>query len=456
MTLFVAAPTIIFAIAAESALYVATETNIIESHKSEAVSVVNLATKELANPVYFLDVDRINTIIQNVKLNPDFKSVYILRPDGRVIADGTSENEMYGQKLDDAFTQRALAAEGPLVEIENKVMHVSAPIAVEGVQTLGIVRAQVSLDELDRALGSLVATMVITGVVISTAIVAIQIFLVRTVTRPIARLGSTVKEIAKGKFDVPVESGRRDEIGELFSNVDRMKKDLKERDRAQAEFVSIASHELRTPIQPILWFAKLARQNKIDRVKAFEGISQHAERLQKIANDILDVSRIESGDLKYVMGKVRVNDIAAGAIGRFKVTAGTSVSLEVDLGDDVEIDGDESRITQVIDNAIANAIKFTKEGTIKLETRAFPDKNRLIIRVTDTGEGISPDILPHLFDKFVTKDAAKDSHGMGLGLFISKAIVLAHKGEITAYNNTGRGATIEIALPIDATLPMAA
>ena len=102
-----------------------------------------------------------------------------------------------------------------------------------------------------------------------------------------------------------------------------------------------------------------------------------------------------------------------------------------------------------MENALANAIKFTKEGSIKAETRVFQDKNRLVIRVIDTGEGIPPDVLPRLFDKFVTKDAAKDSHGMGLGLFISRAIVAGHRGGIIAYNNPSRGATIEIALPVD-------
>jgi signal transduction histidine kinase len=108
-------------------------------------------------------------------------------------------------------------------------------------------------------------------------------------------------------------------------------------------------------------------------------------------------------------------------------------------------------MTQVFSNIIGNAIKFTDNGSIKVECRASPSKNKIEIRVSDTGAGISEKILPNLFGKFVTKNAKEtNGHGgTGLGLFISKAIVTAHKGEIHAYNNATGGATFTIILPID-------
>jgi signal transduction histidine kinase len=108
-------------------------------------------------------------------------------------------------------------------------------------------------------------------------------------------------------------------------------------------------------------------------------------------------------------------------------------------------------MTQVLSNIIGNAVKFTKRGSIKIECRAFANKNKLEIRVSDTGTGISQEILPNLFGKFVTKSSGDiEGHGgTGLGLFISKAIVNAHKGEIFAYNNATGGATFTMVLPID-------
>jgi signal transduction histidine kinase len=108
-------------------------------------------------------------------------------------------------------------------------------------------------------------------------------------------------------------------------------------------------------------------------------------------------------------------------------------------------------MTQVLSNIIGNAIKFTKKGNIKVDCRAFVDKNKVEIRVSDTGPGIPEEVLPNLFGKFVTRSVGEiDGHGgTGLGLFISKAIVTAHRGEIYAYNNTTGGATFTIILPID-------
>jgi signal transduction histidine kinase len=107
-------------------------------------------------------------------------------------------------------------------------------------------------------------------------------------------------------------------------------------------------------------------------------------------------------------------------------------------------------MTQVLSNVIGNAVKFTEKGSVKIECRAFASKNRVEIKVSDTGSGIPEQIMPNLFGKFVTKSAGQaDGHGgTGLGLFISKAIMNAHKGEIYAYNNATGGATFTIVLPV--------
>jgi signal transduction histidine kinase len=129
-----------------------------------------------------------------------------------------------------------------------------------------------------------------------------------------------------------------------------------------------------------------------------------------------------------------------------------SIELMIDEGSkNLEVELDKSRITQVLSNVIGNAIKFTEKGSIKIECRAFAIKNKVEIKVSDTGAGISEQVLPNLFGKFVTKSVGEtDGHGgTGLGLFISKAIVTAHKGEIFVYINAIGGATFTIILPID-------
>ncbi|MFQ5969561.1 MAG: ATP-binding protein [Nitrososphaerales archaeon] len=231
--------------------------------------------------------------------------------------------------------------------------------------------------------------------------------------------------------------------------LEKANEELELKDRLKDQFISIASHELRSPIQPILGFANLAKKRKIDEDEAWSGVLRHSRKLQKLAHDILDVSRIESGYLTYIMEKFRINNVILDTIDAAKLNLNSHTSIESKLDRDVEIEADKDRITQALSNIIGNAVKFTKKGTIVVESHLFPEKKKIEIKISDTGSGIPNDILPNLFGKFVTKSVDEgNQQGTGLGLFISKAIVTAHKGEIFAYNNGEGGATFTILLPI--------
>lgn len=237
-----------------------------------------------------------------------------------------------------------------------------------------------------------------------------------------------------------------------IKDVEKDKQELKRKERLKNEFVAIASHELRTPIQPILGFALLAKRGTINQEQAWEGVLSEARRLQQLANDILDVSRIESDNLKYEFTKVKINELLIHAVDSLKTEMNKEISILIDHSDserDLEIQADRSRMTQVISNIVGNAIKFTKKGTIRIESKTFPRENRIEIMVSDTAGGIPPDIMPRLFEKFVTKGHGEGNKGgTGLGLYISKAIVAAHGGDISAFNNQEGGATFSIKLPI--------
>jgi len=172
-----------------------------------------------------------------------------------------------------------------------------------------------------------------------------------------------------------------------------------------------------------------------------------------LANDILDVSRIESGELIYKMEKVSVNNLlnSVGESERADLAKDVTLEIITDEGmKDLEVELDRSRITQVLVNIVGNAIKFTQRGNIRIKGKTYLDKNRIEIIISDTGDGIPEFVLPKLFGKFVTKSVGeRNKHGTGLGLFISKAIVTAHGGEIVAHNNIGGGATFSISLPIE-------
>ena len=236
---------------------------------------------------------------------------------------------------------------------------------------------------------------------------------------------------------------------ELYEKLSETYQQLKIHDKMQKEFLDIAAHELRTPIQPILGLTDILRSNKtMDRAAQEEllnVIGRNAMRLQLLADDILDVTKIESQSLELNKEQFNLNDVILDVMTDMKSQI---VNNKVELSSykptqDIFVEEDKERINQVISNLLNNAIKFTEEGIIFVSTEV-KDNGYVFVTIKDTGQGIHPDIAPRLFSKF----ASKSFQGTGLGLFISKSIVEAHGGKIWAENNSdGKGATFTFSLP---------
>jgi two-component system, OmpR family, sensor histidine kinase VicK len=227
---------------------------------------------------------------------------------------------------------------------------------------------------------------------------------------------------------------------------------LKSHEKMQKEFINIAAHELRTPTQAILGYAELSQMqgSNVNKDEALSKIVKNAERLQRLTEDILDVTRIESQTLKLDKRKFDLRDMAASVLDdyRNKIQNGKNVGLVLLNADKAAfVVADRGRISQVLSNLVSNALKFTKSGTVSvsIEEVKNDDYNKeFIAAVKDTGTGIDSDIMSQLFTKFVSKSQT----GTGLGLFISKSIVEAHGGRIWAENNPdGKGATFRFSLP---------
>jgi two-component system, OmpR family, sensor histidine kinase VicK len=250
-----------------------------------------------------------------------------------------------------------------------------------------------------------------------------------------------------------VESSKS--IFELLWNERMINEQLKKTDKMQKEFINIAAHELRTPVQPILSFSQLLLSDKSNNTKQqefLEAIVRNAKRLQRLTENILDVTRIESQSLQLRKERFSLNEKIRNVINDVNNQAGIrinnnkTVSILFEPKQDVFVEADKVRIYEVISNLLKNAIQFTKEGTITIAAAAEKVYyNEAIVSVKDTGTGIDPEILPRLFTKFATKSVT----GTGLGLFISKSIVEAHGGRMWAQNNTdGKGATFAFSLPL--------
>jgi signal transduction histidine kinase len=262
------------------------------------------------------------------------------------------------------------------------------------------------------------------------------------------------KRLEKAVRDRTTElKGANVSLGESNRLLAGTNEQLQAHDRIQKEFIDIAAHELRTPILPILSEAEfLSQKFQENQSRILIGEEQirsiifNAKRLDRLASDILDVTRIESRTLKLNKENFDVDHLIQRAIRETTERRLTGNAKNVEFNYEpfhCIIFADKTRILQVIINLIDNAVKFTDEG--KVAIRVIRNNKDIEITVKDTGSGIESQIMPRLFSKFVTSS----ENGTGLGLFISKKIVEAHGGIIWAKNNEITGATFKFTLPLN-------
>jgi two-component system, OmpR family, sensor histidine kinase VicK len=240
-------------------------------------------------------------------------------------------------------------------------------------------------------------------------------------------------------------------IFELLWNERTLNEELEKAYKMQKEFINVASHELRTPIQAILGMSGLLKYYPEEKDELIEIIQRNAKRLQTLTANILDITRIESQTFQLEKERFNIYELLSDVIKDFTErikSDNKNVRLVYDRKDTdhhIIVEADKGRITQVLLNILNNALKFTNEGQIIIRAHESNNKKEIIVSITDTGTGINKDIFAKLFSKFVTKS----SQGTGLGLYISKSIVEAHGGRIWAENNADRrGATFMFTLPL--------
>ena len=252
-----------------------------------------------------------------------------------------------------------------------------------------------------------------------------------------------------------LESELYQQIKESRTRLELANKQLAIHDKMQQDFINIAAHELRTPIQPILGLSQFVRTKSKESIviDAIDIILRNAIRLQRLTEDILDVQKIESNTLQLNKERLDLNVLISDLVADYKKQLlnekkeGISLVTELNFSNPIFLYADRHRLVRVIDNLLNNALKFTKKGIIVATAKEEKDdqQHKLIVSVKDTGDGIDPDVLPKLFSKFVTKSY----HGTGLGLYICKGIIEAHGGKIWGENNVGgEGARFSFNLPI--------
>jgi len=255
----------------------------------------------------------------------------------------------------------------------------------------------------------------------------------------------------------------REEIEELATKLEFANLRLKQLDEAKSDFLSIASHQLRTPLTAIKGYASMILEGSYGKISettksAVDKIFQSSQRLVLIIGDFLDISHIEQGTMQYDFAALDVKELAKGLTDEFKATIESStdkskalkISFEADEKENFSVNADRNKIRQVVSNLIDNSIKYTPAGFVKVSLSKIAENGNVLLKIEDSGIGISAETMPNLFKKFGRAKSLSSAfaNGSGLGLYVAKEIIKAHKGKIWAESEgEGKGSKFFVELP---------
>ena len=306
-----------------------------------------------------------------------------------------------------------------------------------------------------------------TAAVIISALIAIDagivgFFVSRSISKPIGKLYEATRELEKGNFSVRTDIQTNDEIEQLsraFNKsaiaLGRMKKERQQLDKTKSEFLSMASHELRTPMTPLKAQLQMLQQQYFGKLsdkqrESLGIILKNTERLNKIIEDFLEISRIEVARLRFVFKKTNMLETVKETVSLMESFAKEkNIKLIINTGGLPMIQVDPDRVSQVLRNLVHNAIKFSKNDS-KIEINTSVKKDHILFGVKDYGVGMSPKDKIRVFEPFfqVEETLSREHGGTGLGLAICKGIVESQKGEMRIESSLGKGSTFYFTVPL--------
>lgn len=255
-------------------------------------------------------------------------------------------------------------------------------------------------------------------------------------------------------IDITAAQQLKAEKEELLQREQAARAEAEAANESKNEFLAVVSHELRSPLNAILGWARLLKTRELDKEttnRALETIERNTQTQVQLIEDLLDVSRMIRGDLQLTMAPVRLATVIENTISSMSLTAeAKQIKLNSILNTDGQILGDLNRLQQIVTNLLTNAIKFTPQGG-SVEICLQQDGSQVQIEVTDTGKGISQEFLPHVFDRFRRVDSSteRSTDGLGLGLAIASHLTRLHGGTVAASSpGVGQGATFTVTLPL--------
>jgi two-component system OmpR family sensor kinase len=404
----------------------------------------------------------------------DANPLLIVTGEGVVLA--STEDRWVGRELDIALQPVELRvflrtyAQGRLTTGQGLFYYVALPTSLRAAGTGSEADTWylVLLAQPRQALASLFTEISIgilaTGGVALLVSVGVGLLIARSVAKPLQRITMATEEIARGDYEEELQITSPEEIGRLATSFNAMAREVQASRQAQRDFIANVSHDLKTPLTSIQGFAQAILDNtaadEASRRRAAQIIYEEADRMTRLVNDLLDLARIEAGQVVMARQPADLPALLQDCAEKASLRAQQGqVTIRVESDDGLMATGDRDRLAQVLGNLLDNALKHTPPGgTISLAAHAtVPEAakpreqpRRVVeISVTDTGEGIPPEDLARIFERSYRgdKSRAKTGKGAGLGLAIAQEIIRAHDGQIGVESVVGLGTKFTITLP---------
>jgi len=340
----------------------------------------------------------------------------------------------------------------------NSVQHVGAPplrvytyplVVNDTSELFGYLQVAASLEDIELTKHGLLLTLLVVGAVMLIVSAVAGAAMARRALRPVTEITNAALEIYRtDDLERRVDVKANDEVGRLASAFNEMLDRLTRLFRAQQRFVADVSHEMRTPLTVIRGNVDLLRMGCADE-ESLDAITSESERMTRMVSNMLLLSQADSGALPMHMQPLDLAPLLANIVRSGNIMADGRVEVTSAIDGELMVQGDSDRLKQVLLNLVDNAIKHTPDGGKVTIGAEYPDGHTVTIRVADTGIGIPPPDVAHVFERFyrVDKSRSRAQGGAGLGLAIAKSFVEAHGGSIDVQSTVGVGTTFRVTLP---------
>ncbi len=273
----------------------------------------------------------------------------------------------------------------------------------------------------------------------------------KRIVQPLIQMEEITKKFAAGHLEERVPPNEIPEVDQLATSFNRMAATLEGVEQRRRELVSDLTHELRTPLTVLKGYLEGLADGTIEpSTDIYERLSRETGRMQRLVNDLQELSKMEAGYLPIDARPMELQPLLSSIVRRFAdQLVEDSPQLLLDCPSEIpRVSADPERVEQIIVNLIGNALRYTSKGSIVV--KVYPEQDKMWIAVIDTGQGIAPEDLPHVFERFWRADRSRDRHsgGTGIGLAICSRLVELHGGKIQVESQLGKGSTFRFSLPI--------